>query len=101
MCVTSKFDGHKIEVCRVSDLAPGDRYRTPDGRELLVTDLKFCAAGFTTVIDVATGIVVDVDGATRLGRDRAGRLYASRSLNPVVPAVALPFPQVTSVRAGE
>jgi hypothetical protein len=87
MCASNDFTGHKELVCTVGDLRPGDRYRTPDGGERLLVSPP--AADVTRVVDLVTGELLNADPATKLGRDRVGRLYASRSLNPVVPQVAV------------
>ena len=82
MCM--EFTGNKVHVTDVGNLAPGEKYRTPEGDTLMV-----CATPIneviTTVVNLRTGIIVTALSATKLGRDRAGRLYASRSLNQVAP----------------
>ena len=80
MCIPG-FTGHKTQVCQVADLTPGQRYRTPNGEEYLVMAERYLDP-LVTVVDLATGEVVGVDPSTKLGHDQAGRLYASRSLNP-------------------
>jgi hypothetical protein len=104
MCYDSAddFDGNKVLVCQVGDLKPGDRYRTPDepgvslGVSLMVLDLP-AVEGFSMVTDT-NGRVSSVPNSTKLGRDRCGRLYASRYLNPTDATpdalpVILPDPQ--------
>ena len=81
MCIDSDFTGHKVQVCQVGDLQTGQRYRLPAGDEVIVTDLPDGRDGYTRVVDLATGRAYSATNSTRLGRDRAGRLYASRSLN--------------------
>ena len=88
MCETSEFTGNKTLVCQVGDLKAGDRYRTPKGDTRLVMDqtARPCADGLVRTVSLFNGMPIDVDPTTKLGRDRAGRLYASRSLNcPVAP----------------
>lgn len=79
MCYDSSetFTGNKTLVCTVGDLKPGQQFRTQDGTTILVTNLGW--------VEVETGRAIDVDLSNlNLGRDRAGRLYASRSLNPQI-----------------
>ena len=80
MCM--EFTGNKVHVTDVGNLAPGEKYRTPEGDTLMV-----CATPnnevSTTVANLRTGEISTAPSATKLGRDRAGRLYASRSLNQV------------------
>lgn len=88
MCVDN--GGNKVEVCKVGDLKPGQRFRDPDGNEFLIAD------GFL-IVNVATGAVVSTldwvgNGYrkdVRLGTDRQGRLYASRFLNPPTPTAVI------------
>lgn len=88
MCEVADFTGNKTLVCTVGDLQPGQRYRDPEGNEYLIAEGDL-------IVNVATGAVtcrldwVEAEGRyrkdTKLGTDRAGRLYASRSLNQVYP----------------
>lgn len=77
-----QFDGNKTEVCKVGDLVPGQSFRTPDAHTLAVLDLPCDEPGHSLTTN-ESGVIVKVSDTTRLGRDRAGRLYASRSLNPL------------------
>jgi hypothetical protein len=72
---------NKVEVCEVGNLAPGQTYRTPDGLTCMVL---VPVPGKFQVVD-ALGCVSEVPTTTKLGRDRKGRLYASRYLNPPLP----------------
>lgn len=83
MC--ANVDGNKVQVCTVGDLTSGSTYRTPEGGDMLVTDRR--GAGKVVVVNTATGLTSEVDESIRLGTDRAGRLYASRFLNPPTPDV--------------
>lgn len=83
MCYENR-DLNKVQVCTVGDLKPGDQYRTPDGKTLLVTDTTP-----NVVVDIETGATNQADPTTKLGRDRAGRLYASRFLNQPQPPPAM------------
>lgn len=81
MCDSASFDGNRVEVCRIGDLKPGDHFRTPEGRTWLVTahqqpnsEHQFCAC-------IEDGRMDAIPDGVRLGRDRRGRLYASRYLN--------------------
>ena len=88
MCtIRDGFDGHKVQVCRVADLKPGDRYRTPDGGERMVVTPP-ATDGVKRVVDLTTGELLGTDPETRLGTDRMGRLYASRTLNQIPQADA-------------
>jgi hypothetical protein len=99
MCLANNFDGNKTLVCQVGDLTNGDQYRTPDepGISLGDTMLVLCLPtddiseqeGFTKVASLRTGVVIGVSNSIKLGRDRAGRLYASRYLNPVQPTAVV------------
>lgn len=87
MCM-SIGGGNKVEVCRVGDLKPGQRYRTPDGKTMVVlneTSLGLVGLTYTgegdLVMDQETGEVFEVPSSTKLGHDRRDRLYASRYLN--------------------
>jgi hypothetical protein len=82
MCTETAFTGNKVQVCTVGDLKPGDKYRTPEGRTLMVTNLHILAqADEVDTIDLDNGKITVAKKDTKLGTDRAGRLYASRSLN--------------------
>lgn len=91
MCYNTdaQFDGNKVLERQVGDLATGDKYRTPDGRTMLmlggpnITDKD----GYSLAADTQTGLVEFVSNSINLGRDREGRLYASRSLNPAPTAI--------------
>jgi hypothetical protein len=89
MCTATQFDGNKTLVCQVGDLTPGQQYRTPEGRTLMVLSLMADHDGYTRVADIETGEVFNPSNSTRLGTDRAGRLYASRSLNQPTPDVTV------------
>ena len=94
MCTTAAFDGNKTQVCTVGDLKPGNRYRTPSGAEMMVADLHPMNMvpqiyQFVFVVDTATGILGRERPDTRLGTDRAGRLYASRALNDPKPVAVI------------
>lgn len=87
MCLD--FNGNKVQVCTVGDLLPGQRYRDPDGEEYLITDGTYPVVNLRTgevasTLDwIGTGFRKDI----KLGTDRAGRLYASRYLNPATKPV--------------
>ena len=84
---------NKVLVCTVGDLYAGRQYRTPDGQTMLVTDAgnadspgleAICESlgeGQTLVINLRTGEFDKVSNSVKLGKDREGRLYASRFLN--------------------
>jgi hypothetical protein len=75
---------NEVHVCDLCDLQPGAQYRTPEGDTLLVTECLFDGpTDSVQVVNIRTGRIALVAGRTKLGRDRAGRLYASRYLNPV------------------
>ncbi len=86
MCESSTI-GNKVLVCDVGDLRPGQQYRTPSiggapGEDILVCE-SLNNEDTTTTVCIRTGTITMVPSATHLGRDRCGRLYASRYLNPV------------------
>ena len=93
MCVPN-FIGHKVLVCTVGDLKPGQRYRTPDGRTMMVTDYANIPGHVSTprrlVVNIHNGRSETEDPTIKLGTDQRGRLYASRSLNPVQPDAVIP-----------
>lgn len=80
MCYDTSFDGNKVAVCQVDDLVPGQTFRTPERHTLMVLDLA-TDDGYS-LCATETGAVIKVGNNTNLGHDRAGRLYASRYLNP-------------------
>jgi hypothetical protein len=78
---------NEVHVCDLCDLQPGAQYRTPEGDTMLVTECLFDGpTDSVQVVNIRTGRIALVAGRTKLGRDRAGRLYASRYLNPPVEA---------------
>ena len=85
MYYDANYNGNKVEVCKIGDLKPGDRFRDPDGHDFMVAEGHL-------IVRLDNGTVqstLDWTGSgyrkdTRLGRDRRGRLYASRYLNPSV-----------------
>lgn len=87
MCLDTNetFDGHKTLVCQVGDLKLGDQYRTPEGETRIMTDGTTGMDGYSLVVCLETGKVHNVNNSIKLGTDRRGRLYASRSLNPTTP----------------
>lgn len=85
-------DGNKVLVCQVGDLKPGMRFRTPDGSEYMITDAE-TVDGLTGVVKLANGQLDIERSDLKLGRDRRGRLYASRYLNPGVWPEPEPNPQ--------
>lgn len=91
MCLATNFDGNKVQVCTVGDLKPGDQYRTPDGGGVLVIDNenRRPESPMVDVVIMNTGVLYAVAKNIRLGRDRAGRLYASRYLNQATPNVVV------------
>jgi len=88
MCydASESFEGNKVLVCQVGDLDAGQRYRTPDGKTLMVLANLPEDHGSSYVADLDSGEAFTVGNSTKLGRDRAGRLYASRSLNMPITA---------------
>jgi len=86
MCLNSSFNGNKVLTCQVGDLVPGNTYRTPDRQTPMVLDLPADYDGFVRVTN-EQGQVTSVPTSTKLGHDRAGRLYASRYLNPAPTAI--------------
>ena len=88
MCeATATYDGNKTLVCQVGDLTNGDQYRTPEGNTMLVLHdpVHDDEDGYRPVACMQNGVILRVSNSIKLGRDRAGRLYASRSLNdPVI-----------------
>lgn len=82
MCFSTDH-ANRIEVCKLSDLEPGAQYRVPDGDSVLVTECLFDGpTDSVQTVNIRTGRIAHVRGDTKLGRDRQGRLYASRYLNP-------------------
>lgn len=88
MCEAT-YDGNKTLVCQLGDLTNGDQYRTPYGDTMLVLcdPVHDVEDGYVRVASIKTGVIIGVSTSIKLGRDRAGRLYASRSLNDPQPAV--------------
>ena len=84
------YDNGLNKVCekQVGDLAPGEVFRTPDGKSFMVLSLPADFDGYTRCVDLANGAVATIPNSVRLGRDRGYRLYASRYLNPA-PAAPL------------
>ncbi len=79
MCYATDY---KVQfLCTVGDLTPGQRYRLPNGGEVMVVNTER-VNGTTRVVDLATGEITLVDDTVQLGHDRQDRLYAARRLNP-------------------
>lgn len=81
MCIDASFDGNKVLVCQVGDLMAGQRFRTPEAVEYMVLSLPADFDSHTRVANIMTGTVANINNSVKLGRDRQGRLYASRYLN--------------------
>lgn len=80
MCYSLK-DANRVRECDLGDCAPGTQYRTPEGDSVLVCD-TLNNETHTTTVNLRTGLISMVPSTVKLGRDRSGRLYASRFLNP-------------------
>lgn len=83
MCLdtSNNFDGNKVVVCQVGDLKPGQQYRMPEGETRIMTDGDAGMDGYSLTVCLETGKVHNTNNSIKLGTDRRGRLYASRSLN--------------------
>lgn len=90
MCL--EFTGNKTLVCQVGDLKVGQQYRTPEGTTRIMTDGTTNLDGVSLMVEIETGKVFNVDNSTKLGTDRAGRMYASRSLNNPQPTAITVVP---------
>ena len=94
MYYDANYNGNKVEVCKVGDLKPGDRFRDPDGHDFMVAEGHLIVRLDNGTVQFLpdrprSRATLDWTGSgyrkdTRLGRDRRGRLYASRYLNPSV-----------------
>ncbi len=80
MC--TKTNANRVLHCQLGDLKAGERYRTPEGRTLMVLSLMAQYDGYVRVADVESGEVFNPSTSIKLGHDEQGRLYASRWLNP-------------------
>lgn len=81
MCTEVERLANRTQVCTVGDLTPGQNFRTQDGGSLMVVDLPPTKEDRVYTVNT-DGHVGEVNANIKLGRDRQGRLYASRFLNP-------------------
>lgn len=94
------FTGNKVQVCTVGELPHGSNYRDPNRNAWLVTKPTVNANPNTrVVVNLTTGAIEEHPSDLKLGRDRCGRLYASRTLNPNVYPVLKPDAPDTVVDA--
>lgn len=89
MCFSSAHEtdhAHKVALnCQLADLRPGQRYRTPEGDTMMVTDAPALYDGVVIVVNLRTGQALPASNSLKLGYDRADRLYAARRLNAPEP----------------
>lgn len=94
MCMGDfSYNGNKVQECTLGDLKPGQQYRTPfpNATTMMVTTIdaeetdKPVGGKTVMVVDLNTGLLEEEECSLKLGRDRHGRLYASRYLNDPKP----------------